>query len=328
MLSRSTALRCFFASKPPPSPQPLLDLAHSRSGDGLCVYRSRAAVVEVLDAVAATGPVWWTDECAKFVEDVRASPAGRSLLSQPSAAAGDAAARPPIVLAEGLDGVGKTTVTKNLADKLGGVLVRTPDPELDPVRGRFRVAEEVLARAFYAGANYLAAEHIADMVVKQNKAVVIDRWWASTAAMAIANVTDEAAAADALAKVGAWPEDLPRYDLGVLLDVGEDVRLKRMAGRGDTNVEEAKLAQDRHLRKRAMAAYKALGPRPLEPTIVHTYMIAVNCIIDRLARMEAANGADPATDLEVSAAGRRILLPEGLAKTKFTMRQQLECKPW
>mmetsp|Transcript_37514 Transcript_37514/g.115859 ORF Transcript_37514/g.115859 Transcript_37514/m.115859 type:complete len:321 (-) Transcript_37514:125-1087(-) len=320
MIRRSLLQHCFFAAKPAPTPQAILDLAHSRSGDGLCVYGSRAAVVEVLDAVAATGPVWWTDACSKFADDVRDSPCGSALAN-----ASPDVALPPVVLVEGLDGVGKTTVTTALAEKLGGVLIRTPDPALDQVRGRFRVAEEVIARAFYCGANYLAADAIAKAVLEEGKPVVIDRWWTSTAAFAIAQ-NPQLPTAEAAAKVGAWPNDLPKYDLGVILTVDEEVRLKRMAKRGDENPEEAKLAQDRALRERAMAAYAALGPRPLEPTMVLTYMIATNVIIDRLVKLEAASpAADPAV---ASAAGRRVALPAGFAKAKFTQEEQRGCAPW
>jgi thymidylate kinase len=302
---------CYFAPKPDATPEKVLRVARDES-HGIGVYSNRKAVLTVLDAVAASGPKWWNDDCAAFVEVVRSTPGGKALIK---AKTEPALLHAPLVLVEGLDGVGKTTVTENLAEKLGAVLLRTPDPALDNVRGRFRVTEDVVGRAFYSGANYLAAEKASHAILKETKPVVFDRWWPSTAAMAISMVrADQVPPEDS--SVWKWPEDLPEYSFGTLLDVSEDIRLKRLDKRGGPNAEEEKLAAEKHMRERATEAYLRLGPRPLERVLVPTYMIAVNGILDRLEVMNRDATLTP------------MMLPPDLKARHFTLLEQQDCKPY
>lgn len=180
----------------------------------------------------------------------------------------------PIIVVEGLDGVGKTTVTTHLAERIGGVLVRTPDPDLEPLRQHFRVLPEPLSRAFYSGANYLAAERIVKLA--QERPVVVDRWWASTCAMGLAAIFD---GVDSMPPAGSpvynWPLDLPLPTHGFVLDVPEDLRRKRMAKRGDENAEERVLAAKEGMRRVAMAGYQRMVPM-YEPISVPNYCHAIN----------------------------------------------------
>lgn len=297
MLRRLPVRRCYFAPKPPAAAPALLEFAAALHG-GHGIYHRRDDVLSVLRAIQDTNPTWWCEECSEFVDRVSDDAAGATL---------QRADRHAIIVCEGLDAVGKTTVTSNLAAKLDGVVVRTPHPRLDAVRGRFRVLEEPLARAFYCGANYLAATEI--LAASMDAPVIVDRWWGSTCASALANNDADLPPRDE--SVYAWPADLPEFDLGVVLDVQEDIRLKRIAKRGDQNQEEAVLAANAALRRKVLDAYDAMGG--YEHVMVPTYMVAINEIFEHLRR---AGVGQPG-----NARLRKLPRP-------YTAAEQATCKPY
>ena len=61
---------------------------------------------------------------------------------------------------EGLDGVGKTTVTKMLAEELAGVAVQTPQPELHEVRRHIDRGNAFVRFHFYTSSLYLLDEFL------------------------------------------------------------------------------------------------------------------------------------------------------------------------
>lgn len=311
-------------------PESVLALAASlQRHKGLPVYHSRADALAVLKAVADARPAFWTPDCDGFVARVAALPERRVDFPLP------AATHHLVVVVEGLDGVGKTTATTALARRLGGSLVRTPDPALEPLRATFRAQPESIARAFYCAANYVGAEAVAEAA--ERGPVVVDRWWGSTCAMAVASLAAppppatnaaaaplRAAAPAAGSAAYAWPRDLPRFDLGVVLAVDERIRRLRLAGRGDENAEEALLAARRDMREAAMRAYACMtgdaafprhGYRVVDTS---TYMVAVNTILGLL--VEGAEGADACEVLQAKwrrvAASVRPFSEEELATVK------------
>jgi UMP-CMP kinase 2 len=254
---------------------------------GRFVYHKKESCEKVLAATRLCRPAWWDRDCEMFFDRVVAAPiAVRTDFTH------------PIIVLEGLDGVGKTTITAALAAKLNGApVIRTPDPALEPVRAKFRVLDESVARAFYCGANYIAAPEI--VAATQTGPVVVDRWWCSTCAMALSRDGHP----DALPAVGddvyRWPSDLPEMTLGVLLDVDEAIRVGRMKKRGDEIPEEAKLAANAELRRAAMTAYERSGL--LTKVNAPNYMAAVNSILDLLKGKGYASQAAKYSEREVQA---------------------------
>jgi len=170
----------------------------------------------------------------------------------------------PFVVIEGLDGTGKTTLTKYLSDSLGMKLISTPPklPEFQQARNFFDDQPESLRRAFYCLGNYLAAQDVID--VKQP--VVMDRFWHSTASYAMAHqirTTNEKPKEDDF----LWPDDLLKPDLVIFLQVSEQERIRRHTNRKDfTNtVEEKTLAENESFRKSLLELYRTIsGPKFLE----------------------------------------------------------------
>lgn len=168
----------------------------------------------------------------------------------------------PVIVIEGLDATGKTTLTESLRDTLGASLLRSPPQCLSPMRARFDREPPLIRRAFYALGNYVTAEQIGQEAMKTP--VIIDRFWHSTAAYAIAtavsgpvcNLPAEGS------EVYRWPSDLLQPSLVVLLTLDPEERKKRLNNRGQGKTEEEQELDDNQLfRLKVEKAYQRIrGP--------------------------------------------------------------------
>ena len=95
-------------------------------------------------------------------------------------------ARHPVIVLEGLDGVGKSTLTDGLRSRLGEKTqcLRSPPEELQPFRKYFDMKPPALRRSFYLLGNYACAVHLRQLV--QDGPVILDHFWPSTMAYSIA----------------------------------------------------------------------------------------------------------------------------------------------
>ncbi|KAL4624033.1 UMP-CMP kinase 2, mitochondrial [Arapaima gigas] len=165
----------------------------------------------------------------------------------------------PVVVIEGLDATGKTTLTQSLKEALGAVLLRSPPQCLTPWRTCFDAKPPLIRRAFYALGNYITGREIA--VASTRGPVIVDRYWHSTAAYAIA--TAVSGKVDNLPHPGSelycWPDDLLRPDLVLLLTVSAEERLRRIRGRGgEKTLEEAELEANNLFRSKVEEAYRRM----------------------------------------------------------------------
>uniref|UniRef100_A0A3Q3LSW0 Cytidine monophosphate (UMP-CMP) kinase 2, mitochondrial n=1 Tax=Mastacembelus armatus TaxID=205130 RepID=A0A3Q3LSW0_9TELE len=144
----------------------------------------------------------------------------------------------PVIIIEGLDATGKSTLTESLRDTLGAVIMQSPPPCLSPWRARFDQEPPLIRRAFYALGNYITAEQIGQEGMKTP--VIVDRFWHSTAAYAIAtavsgpvcNLPPEGS------EVYCWPSDLLQPNLVVLLTLDPEERKRRLRNRGQGKTDE------------------------------------------------------------------------------------------
>uniref|UniRef100_A0A8B9M8Q8 UMP-CMP kinase 2, mitochondrial n=1 Tax=Accipiter nisus TaxID=211598 RepID=A0A8B9M8Q8_9AVES len=157
----------------------------------------------------------------------------------------------PVVVLEGLDATGKTTVTQSVKDTLNGILLRSPPACISQWRTIFDDEPAPIKRAFYAAGNYILASEIAK--ASTQAPVIVDRYWHSTAAYAVATevdgkVQDLPPAHD---EVYQWPEDLLKPDLVLLLTVDPEERVQRLQRRGlEKTKEEAELEANTLFRQR------------------------------------------------------------------------------
>lgn len=130
-----------------------------------------------------------------------------------------------MIVVEGLDGVGKTVLSRRLADALGAVWLTTPPAELRPLRGpfdRFLSDRPAASQLFYA-AMVLAVGQEADALRARGRDVVIDRYWATTRAYGLVRGSPLD-----LVEVEAL---IPAADLTVLVDLAEPTRRDRLRAR-------------------------------------------------------------------------------------------------
>ncbi|NXQ98824.1 CMPK2 kinase, partial [Sagittarius serpentarius] len=165
----------------------------------------------------------------------------------------------PVVVFEGLDATGKTTVTQAVRDILNGVLLSSPPACISQWRTLFDDEPAPIKRAFYAAGNYILASEIAK--ASTQAPVIIDRYWHSTAAYAIATeidgkVQDLPPAHD---QVYQWPKDLLKPDLVLLLTVDPEERVQRLQRRGlEKTREEAELEANTLFRQRVEESYRRM----------------------------------------------------------------------
>uniref|UniRef100_K7FGI4 UMP-CMP kinase 2, mitochondrial n=1 Tax=Pelodiscus sinensis TaxID=13735 RepID=K7FGI4_PELSI len=165
----------------------------------------------------------------------------------------------PVIVIEGLDATGKTTVTQSVKDSLKALLLRSPPACISQWRKTFDDEPTLIRRAFYALGNYIVASEIAK--ASTESPVIVDRYWHSTAAYAIATEISGKVKnlPPAHHQVYQWPEDLLKPDLILLLTVSPEERIRRLQGRGlEKTEEETELEANSLFRQKVEESYKRM----------------------------------------------------------------------
>lgn len=153
-----------------------------------------------------------------------------------------------LIVVEGLDGVGKTTLSRGLAAALGAGWRTTPSEALRAHRGPFDAAYAGLPAAsqlFYAAAVVAAAAE-AERLRDAGQDVVFDRYWCTTRAYA--------RAAGSPLDLEEVERLLPPADVTLLVDLPEPERRRRLESRGTTELDRASLVRGAALRNELRAA--------------------------------------------------------------------------
>lgn len=130
-----------------------------------------------------------------------------------------------IVVIEGVDASGKSTLCGNLQRNYGGITYATPPKKILKERGmidHFATSQESFW--FYQRGIKIAAKEIQELK-KSSKYLFIDRYWISTAATHTA------------LGISGCADKLKQYecaDLTILLSISPDVQLQRFRQRGMT----------------------------------------------------------------------------------------------
>ena len=150
-------------------------------------------------------------------------------------------AKNPVIVIEGLDATGKTTLTSNLALKTDAHLLKSPPENVAHLREAFDKLPAPLRRLFFFLSNYVIAAMIRDC--SQIKPIVCDRFWHSSAAYAIATdvkIGDISNLPPVNHWVYKWPQDLLKPSVVYYLHVNERERMRRLTSRDLPITEEEK----------------------------------------------------------------------------------------
>lgn len=130
-----------------------------------------------------------------------------------------------LIVIEGLDGTGKSTLASRLALALGAAHRTTPGEQIRSVRGAFDAAFEVcpVSRSLAYGASVVAEGRRAQALLRAGQDVVMDRYWLSTLAYA---------PPEARSALRAMGDLVVPADLTLLLTLPEERRRARLLGRG------------------------------------------------------------------------------------------------
>jgi len=144
--------------------------------------------------------------------------------------------RPLFIVLEALDGVGKTTLSHAVAQRLDGVRLDTPGGALREVAGPVLVAlgNSQEARCLFYAASVMAQGQRARRLVAGGQTVVMDRYWLSTIAYARARGVD--------GRLADVANRVPVPDMTLVLTLDEGERRRRLGKRGRTAADRETLS--------------------------------------------------------------------------------------
>ena len=160
-----------------------------------------------------------------------------------------------LIVFEGLDGVGKSTVVQGVINALNARLMRTPSPLLKEARRRCSDLPPEVGEALFDLGNMMAS---AEMIEMDAEIVVCDRYLVSTAARRIASENVDSPELLQALSSWTWPEHLLEPTLSVHLCLQEDERKKRVRHRGEMTADEERLEVDSRYRAALLMAYSQL----------------------------------------------------------------------
>lgn len=135
----------------------------------------------------------------------------------------------PFTVIEGVDGSGKTTITRLLAERTGGLVIKTPLPSFDHLRAHFDRTNDRTARFLF----YLAAVVQASGVIERERhhlAVFCDRYLPSTLCYHQAMGVD-------VASIKLEQLGILKPDHTICLTVDEAERRRRLKARGESSTD-------------------------------------------------------------------------------------------
>lgn len=183
---------------------------------------------------------------------------------------------PKLVVIEGVDAVGKTTIARMLEDAFGYTYLYTPQAPFSVVRTLVEEMEDINTRFFYYLSSVIGVQPQLKSMLASGKKVVIDRYVHSTIAMHTALGAQVRSVTMRELPI-VWP------DIGILLTAETDVRIKRMESRAKQPAHDKRIERFVKEAEEAEAIYRSFEDlSPIDTT--HLSIDQVFAVVSQLLR--------------------------------------------
>jgi len=166
--------------------------------------------------------------------------------------------KPLFIVIEGMDGVGKTSITKLLAEYLDGITYKVPPYELSDIRTHIDDSNQYSKFFYYLSATYYASERILS-IISSGKNVVCDRYYQTTFSAYDDDVIS-------LVNTEQIINNFYKPDFCFLLTVSEEERLKRLNKRGYLSEDDIESIENQVAREKQMAKYYKMDMIKIDTT--------------------------------------------------------------
>jgi len=165
-----------------------------------------------------------------------------------------------LIVVEGLDGTGKTTLSRGLARSLGAVWMTTPPASLRAVKRWYEqlVCSRVEVSQLFHALGVVVAAREANGHLVDGRDVVMDRYWLSTAVYA--------AVAGSRLRLAPPTWLVPPADLTIFVTLDEGERRKRLVRRGPSSEDRATM--NHGFTRRLEQAYRTALTWPIAGRVV------------------------------------------------------------
>lgn len=159
---------------------------------------------------------------------------------------------PIVVVVEGVDGVGKTTLAKRIAEEFRFFYLYTPQPPLASIRKEIEALRSYRSRFFYYLASNITVQDLIEEKLESGISVVIDRYVYSTFIMHKHLGVDVSCVEMEQLPI-RWP------DIGILLTADTAIRESRKEKRGEMVRHDTPIEQLSFVLDKAQDGYRAFS---------------------------------------------------------------------
>jgi dTMP kinase len=149
-----------------------------------------------------------------------------------------------LIAVEGLDGVGKTTLSRSLAEALNTEWRTTPNAALRELRDRIEAAYRGAAhgRALFYASTVMALSEQSRVSLEQGRDLIVDRYWLSTWAYS--------RLLSPRLELGPIEDAIRPADVTIFLEASDPIRRARLTMRGASALDRSTLRRDNARRLR------------------------------------------------------------------------------
>lgn len=180
------------------------------------------------------------------------------------------------IVIEGMDGCGKSTITKLLANKINAIVYKTPPSELTSIRKHIDGCNEQYSKFFY----YMACNFYASTQIQKNlglgKSVVCDRYYYTTVS-AYYDVL-ESLKLDFWKSIKVLTSKFFKPDFAFFLDISEEERKKRIMEREDVSLDDLE-SMDSSISHKNLEIYKKM-----DLITIDTNNLSTDQVVDMIIR--------------------------------------------